>query len=121
MRRVGIVLLIAMLAFLLVFVSVSAFGQKPTAKLYPEDKISTERSRVTERYESPRATKKPGHYTREDWQEAIDETWWWGRSKSQKLYVFNTFWDNIDEEFAAFVDHLISDIYNSRLATIRIP
>ena len=50
-------------------------------------------------------TKKPGHYTITDWDEAIDNTWGWGLPKAQKLQILNTFWETIDEEFACFVNH----------------
>jgi len=49
--------------------------------------------------------KKPGHYTITDWQNAIDSTWGWGLTKSQKLSIFDTVWNDIDDIFACFMNH----------------
>ena len=52
-------------------------------------------------------TKKPGHYTRNDWAAAIDSTWGEGLPTDQKLAIFDTFWEKIDQEFACFQDLVV--------------
>jgi hypothetical protein len=48
-------------------------------------------------------TKKPGHYTITDWNDVIDETWGWGLPRNDKLQIFDTFWQIMDEEFPCFI------------------
>ncbi len=46
--------------------------------------------------------KSPGHYSAQDWADAIDSTWGDGLSGAEKLAIWNDFWTTIDEEFACF-------------------
>ena len=46
--------------------------------------------------------KGPGHYTVEDWQAVIDSTWGQGLPTADKLAIFDTFWNTIDDDFAGF-------------------
>ncbi len=80
-------------------------GQKTTPILYPDESIFLKNQFSQKTFKPENITKKPGHYTRTDWDEAIDSTWGMGLPKSQKLQILNTFWETIDEEFACFVNH----------------
>jgi len=46
--------------------------------------------------------KQPGHYTLTDWQRVIDSTWGPGLPVSEKLAVFDMFWDTMDAKYACF-------------------
>jgi hypothetical protein len=46
--------------------------------------------------------KRPGHYSKDDWQDAIDSTWGAGYTLATKLYIFQKFWDGIDDIFPCF-------------------
>jgi len=85
--------------------SISVLGQKTTPQLYPDDPDLLKDQFSPKIHNPEHITKKPGHYTREDWQEVIDDTWGWGLSKTQKRLILNAFWETIDEEFACFVNH----------------
>jgi hypothetical protein len=56
--------------------------------------------------------KRPGHYTKEDWQEIIDSTWGDGLSAGAELYLYQKFWDAIDSNFPCFF-HLDSNLWDS--------
>jgi hypothetical protein len=47
-------------------------------------------------------TKKPGHYSKDDWASVIDAAWGMGLPVHDKLAIFDRFWRTIDEEFACF-------------------
>ena len=46
--------------------------------------------------------KKPGHYTAQDWRRAIDSTWGQGLSTTEKLQIFDQFWNDIDAYYPSF-------------------
>ena len=46
--------------------------------------------------------KKPGHYSLTDWRRVIDSTWGPGLPVSEKLAIFDMFWDTVDAKFACF-------------------
>ena len=48
--------------------------------------------------------KKPGLYTIEDWRALIDTTWGQGRSTEEKLQIFDICMDEIDREYAGFIN-----------------
>jgi hypothetical protein len=59
----------------------------------------------------PKSTFKPhhikkitGHYRQQDWKTIIDTTWGDGLPTSEKLQIFDTFWNTIDNDFACFQD-----------------
>lgn len=56
----------------------------------------------TEDVFSPEMGKLPGRYSQENWQRAIDSIWGNGLSTSNKLIVFDRFWQAIDTSFACF-------------------
>ena len=46
--------------------------------------------------------KRLGHYTLTDWRRVIDSTWGPGLPVSEKLAIFDSFWNVIDDSFACF-------------------
>ncbi|HMQ69956.1 MAG TPA: hypothetical protein PKA90_13135 [Ignavibacteria bacterium] len=48
--------------------------------------------------------KSSGHYSSTDWRNIIDSTWGPGLPTSEKLKIFDTFWNRIDSSFACFHD-----------------
>jgi hypothetical protein len=46
--------------------------------------------------------KQPGHYTLTDWQRVIDSTWGPGLPTADKLAIFDSFWNVINDSFACF-------------------
>jgi hypothetical protein len=46
--------------------------------------------------------KQPGHYTLTDWRRVIDSTWGPGLPVSEKLAIFDTFWNTMDRQYACF-------------------
>jgi PKD repeat protein len=49
-------------------------------------------------------SRKPGHYSREDWAAAIDSTWGSGAPMGEQMAVYREFWFLIDSIFACFQD-----------------
>jgi hypothetical protein len=47
-------------------------------------------------------SKQPGHYSLTDWRRVIDSTWGPGLPVSEKLAIFDLFWDTIDAKYACF-------------------
>jgi len=82
----------------------AAYGQKQKPVLYPDDPFFLKNQFIPKTYHPEHISKKPGHYTITDWDEAIDNTWGWGLTKDQKLDIFDTFWQLMDESFACFVE-----------------
>lgn len=76
----------------------------------------------TKLFESSPVIKKPGHYTKEDWAAAIDSTWGEGLPIDEKLAIFDTFVEIMDEHFACFqnleCDQPLID-WNAMAATYR--
>lgn len=52
--------------------------------------------------------KRPGHYTLTDWRRVIDSTWGPGLPVTQKLAIFDQFWNTIDTDFASFNNLLVN-------------
>ena len=46
--------------------------------------------------------KLPGHYSMTDWRRVIDSTWGPGLPVSEKLAIFDMFWDTMDAKYACF-------------------
>jgi len=46
--------------------------------------------------------KQAGHYSKTDWQRVIDSTWGPGLSTTEKLTIFDSFWNTINDSFACF-------------------
>ncbi len=46
--------------------------------------------------------KRPGHYSKADWAQAIDATWGTGLSTSAKLGLFDVLWQDIHDNYGAF-------------------
>jgi hypothetical protein len=46
--------------------------------------------------------KQPGHYSLTDWRRVIDSTWGPGLPVSEKLAIFDTFWNTMDRQYACF-------------------
>ncbi len=56
--------------------------------------------------------KSPGHFTPAEWQEIIDSTWGEGLPTSEKLTIWENFWNRIDERFACF-HNIDADIWDT--------
>ncbi|RPH80468.1 MAG: T9SS C-terminal target domain-containing protein [Nitrospiraceae bacterium] len=52
--------------------------------------------------------KKSGHYTVRDWHQLIDSLWGEGVTTAQKLSVFDSFWNNVDEAWGGFPNLVIN-------------
>ena len=48
---------------------------------------------ITEKFIAAHITKKPGHYTKQDWAQVIDNTWGQGLPTTEKLRIFDEAWD----------------------------
>ncbi|MFC2103118.1 S41 family peptidase [Bacteroidota bacterium] len=59
-------------------------------------------------FQPPPIQKKPGHYSNEDWQLAIDSVWGSGLPTTQKLAIFDAAIDTLDRGFGAFFNLDIS-------------
>jgi len=90
---------------LILFGTATVFSQRDVEEIEPVRYDNPERVSPEELYVPEHITKKPGHYTITDWQNAIDSTWGDGLPKAQKLQILDTFWNKIDQEFACFVNH----------------
>jgi len=56
--------------------------------------------------------KRPGHYTKEDWQEIIDLTWGDVLNAGVEANIYQIFWDELDDQFPCFF-HLDSNLWDS--------
>lgn len=56
------------------------------------------------RSDNSSANKSPGQYSASDWRNVIDSTWGPGLPTSEKLIIFDKFWNRIDSAFACFHD-----------------
>ena len=63
-------------------------------------------------YQSP---KRPGHYTTADWSALIDSLWGPGLSTEEKLTVFDTYWNTIDQTWGGFPNLVVNwdSLYNT--------
>ena len=52
--------------------------------------------------------KRPGHYTVKDWHQLIDSLWGEGLTTAQKLSVFDSFWNNVDQAWGGFPNLVIN-------------
>ncbi|UCE17295.1 MAG: PKD domain-containing protein [Gemmatimonadota bacterium] len=60
--------------------------------------------REIETWNVDHVVKKPGHYTQQDWRDAIDSVWGQGLPTEQKMEIGGRAWDEIDERFGAFMN-----------------
>jgi hypothetical protein len=56
------------------------------------------------------AVKKKGILTKDDWQNLIDARWGPGLPTEQKLQIFDSYWNRIDQQFAS----LCEQVYDNR-------
>lgn len=90
--------------FFVIIISISGFSvaqeNQPVVVEFP---MTLDKNSIPKTYQT-HVSKKPGHYTRDDWAAAIDSAWGMGLPPDEKLQIFETFWDNIDWYFACFQD-----------------
>ena len=67
----------------------------------------------SEIYVPPKIIKKPGHYSKNDWQELIDLAWGPGPPTEEKLAIFDAAFNDIDWRYGAFMN-LDVNIYSLR-------
>ena len=73
-----------------------------------EDKpIFLQKQLIERSFKAQHIKKVPGHYSAADWAAAIDATWGAGLPTADKLNIFDTFWDAIDQEFACFQHNIL--------------
>jgi hypothetical protein len=108
-------------AFLVIYPSGTLLGQSsPTAN---EDRPVFLQDQLIERSFKAHCVKKaPGHYSASDWAAVIDSAWGTGLSTADKLNIFDTFWNTIDQEFACFQDldvnwDSLGTVYRDEIAT----
>lgn len=108
-------------AFLIFYSSGTLFGQSSiTAN---EDKPIVLQKQLIERSFKARCIKKAlGHYSASDWAAAIDSAWGAGLPTADKLNIFDTFWNAIDQKFACFQDldvnwDSLRTVYRTEVAT----
>jgi hypothetical protein len=101
-----------MLIILIAIVFVNSFSQLYGQTLTPDDLKETpyffQKQFFPKTFEPTNIKKIPGHYSRNDWQAIIDSVWGEGLPVEQKLQIFDTFWDKIDESFACFQDLVVN-------------
>jgi hypothetical protein len=51
---------------------------------------------------NPAITKRPGHYTINDWRNFIDSIWGPGISTTEKLKIFDDYWNLVDQTWGGF-------------------
>jgi len=71
------------------------------------------KEQLIKRHQPPNyISKKPGKYTRADWQDAIDSIWGFGLPTATKIDIWDNFWNAVDDSFACFID-LDSNIWDT--------
>jgi hypothetical protein len=104
-----------MIAVLFSLVGLSLTTENATAQII--DKSIPEILKKADRSEFRHIPKKPGLYTKEDWQAIIDSTWGTGMSTSKKLQLFDYCWNLIDQKYPSFFH--IEDNWDSLRAVYR--
>ena len=66
--------------------------------------------------------KKPGLYNADDWKTTIDTTWGEGLSTTEKLRIFDEFWNDVDERCVSFLNsnldwNAVKDKYRPEIET----
>jgi len=91
-----------LISFFIITNSIDLLSQSKL--IYDKNYIPTLNRSLAENeiFRPPQMTKKPGHYSREDWKEVIDSVWGPGLPTAQKLEIFDTAWDTINAKYAAF-------------------
>ena len=67
----------------------------------------------------PDIIKRPGHYSRDDWQRVIDSVWGQGLPNYTKATIFQSFWNYIDSYYACF--HNLDSLNWANLRLIYYP
>ncbi len=80
----------------------SIFSQTPSINLNEDIPIFLKKQLIPKTFNTDHITKKPGHYSKTDWAAVIDSTWGQGLPVNEKLQIFDTFWNTIDQEFSCF-------------------
>ncbi|MFO7651706.1 MAG: hypothetical protein R6X13_10265 [bacterium] len=105
------------LLLLLVVASGSAYSSLEPAPPHPEfDNFLARPAAPTYR---PAVTKKPGHYTRTDWQLAIDSAWGEGLPRDTALAVLDSFYAMMNHSFGCF-NNLDPTRWDSLYAAYRV-
>ncbi|MGB5530684.1 MAG: S41 family peptidase [Ignavibacteriaceae bacterium] len=91
-----------LISFFIITNSIDLLSQSKL--IYDKNYIPTLNRSLAENeiFRPPQMTKKPGHYSTEDWKEVIDSVWGPGLPTAQKLEIFDTAWDTINAKYAAF-------------------
>ena len=92
-------LLIYLVIFYFSVLAVSLYGQKENPKNTFE-RFSYAVSKTNAEFKN--IIKKKGLLTKDEWQALIDERWGKGLSTSEKLSIFDKFWNRIDQYYAGF-------------------
>lgn len=90
-------------SFLFMYSSGIVFGQS-SLPVDDEIPIFLQKQLVPKNFKADHIKKRPGLYSRSDWAAIIDSTWGPGLPTNEKLAIFNTFCDAIDQDFACFQD-----------------
>lgn len=96
-------IIVLSLAFVLVLLPKAISRQSPQAS-DEEIPFFLKKQLIQRNFRANHIEKKPGLYSRSDWAAIIDSTWGPGLPTSEKLQIFDTFWNNIDWYFACFQD-----------------
>ncbi|MGD8413478.1 MAG: hypothetical protein PVF33_04560, partial [Candidatus Latescibacterota bacterium] len=98
-RRQRLFITTWLFAFLVFFSFGTSLGQSSTSA--NEDKpIFLQQQLIERTFKAHRIKTAPGHYSASDWAAAIDSAWGPGLPTADKLDIFDTFWNTIDQKFA---------------------
>ena len=95
---------IGLIVILLLTITEYSFGQIQSNEQLPYIPILGRKLTTSETFEPKNIQKTPEHYTRQDWKQAIDETWGPGLPTSEKLAIFDRAWNFIDRGYGAFMN-----------------
>ncbi len=84
-------------------VSVLVAGWSGSESPQPHEKNASETNTIV--VESPVSPHtKIGKHTVEEWREIIDDYWGTGAETAEKVRIFDTAWDNLDQEYGAYMN-----------------
>ena len=95
---------IGLILILLLSITDYSFGQIQSKDQLPYIPILGRKLKDLETFQPKYIHKTPGHYTKQDWKQVIDQTWGTGLPTAEKLAIFDRAWNFIDRGYGAFVN-----------------
>lgn len=88
--------------FFFILFSFSLFSQEKSTQTQWNNITIRNHFNNSEKHQINYIQKKPGHYSKDDWAEVIDDTWGEGLPTAEKLEIFDRALDTLDQNYGAY-------------------